>query len=142
MYKGLRSGVQPVAVKVLNEHTPKQLADFQREIHILRGLHDTNVVQFLGVCQRQVCIRVQGFWGLGHVVRMQAAVHKRCVVMSYVRKQQHISVVWCTSWGPASARCAGCRISASQGIWCRGCKQQHTLCAGPLLRVQGVGVGI
>ena len=58
VYKGLRSGVQPVAVKVLKEHTPKQLADFQREIHILRSLHDTNVVQFLGVCQRQVCIRV------------------------------------------------------------------------------------
>ena len=54
MFKGLRSGVQPVAVKVLNEHTPKQLADFQREINILRSLHDTNVVQFLGVCQRQV----------------------------------------------------------------------------------------
>ena len=51
VYKALRNGVQPVAVKVLHCPTGKQLAAFRQEISILQSLHDNNVVQFLGVCQ-------------------------------------------------------------------------------------------
>ena len=68
VFKGLRNGVQPVAVKVLNDYSPQQLASFGREIQILRSLHDTNVVQFLGVCQQQVrMLACSGFrvWSSG-----------------------------------------------------------------------------
>ena len=53
VFKAVRSGVQPVAVKVLNDASPKHLADFQREITILRGLQDSNVVQFQGLSWRE-----------------------------------------------------------------------------------------
>ena len=53
VFKAMRNGVQPVAVKVLNETSPKHLADFQREIGILRGLRDSNVVQFQGISWRE-----------------------------------------------------------------------------------------
>ena len=53
VYKAMRNGVQPVAVKVLHEASPKHLADFHREVTILRGLRDSNVVQFLGVSWRE-----------------------------------------------------------------------------------------
>ena len=49
----MRAGVQPVAVKVLRDPTEKQLSAFQREVSILQGLRDNNVVQFLGVCHSQ-----------------------------------------------------------------------------------------
>lgn len=50
VYKAMRAGVQPVAVKVLRDPTEKQLSAFAREVSILQGLRDHNVVQFLGVC--------------------------------------------------------------------------------------------
>ncbi|KAK9796974.1 hypothetical protein WJX73_004151 [Symbiochloris irregularis] len=51
VYKALRNGVQPVAVKVLRNPTEKQLTAFRNEVSILQSLRDNNVVQFLGVCQ-------------------------------------------------------------------------------------------
>lgn len=51
VYKALRGGVQPVAVKVLRDPTEKQLLAFRREVSLLQGLRDPHVVQFLGVCQ-------------------------------------------------------------------------------------------
>ena len=50
VYKALRGGVQPVAVKVLRDPTEKQLSAFKREVALLQGLRDPHIVQFLGVC--------------------------------------------------------------------------------------------
>ena len=52
VYKANRFGCQPVAVKVLREESGKQIENFQREIELLRGLRDNNIVLFLGVCQK------------------------------------------------------------------------------------------
>lgn len=51
VYKALRHGVQPVAVKVLSitgEGRQLAMADFRREIAILKGCRDVNIVQFVG----------------------------------------------------------------------------------------------
>jgi serine/threonine protein kinase len=50
VFKANRFGCQPVAVKVLREESGKQIENFQREIELLRGLRDNNIVLFLGVC--------------------------------------------------------------------------------------------
>jgi len=50
VFKANRFGCQPVAVKVLREESGKQIENFQREIVLLRGLRDNNMVMFLGVC--------------------------------------------------------------------------------------------
>lgn len=52
MYKANRFGVQPVAVKVLREDSSKQIENFKREIEMLRGLRDNNIVLFLGACKK------------------------------------------------------------------------------------------
>ncbi len=52
MYKALSHGVQPVAVKIFPTHaTPKQHAEFQREVSLLKSCRDGNIVQFLGASQ-------------------------------------------------------------------------------------------
>ncbi|KAL4421913.1 hypothetical protein ABPG77_005197 [Micractinium sp. CCAP 211/92] len=52
VYKGLRHGVQPVAVKVIptrgDPHSPAVLGEARREIAILRACRDVNIVQFVG----------------------------------------------------------------------------------------------
>ena len=52
VYKAHRFGVQPVAAKVLREESGKQIENFKREIDLLRGLRDNNIVLFLGVCKK------------------------------------------------------------------------------------------
>lgn len=52
VYRANRFGVQPVAVKALREESSKQIENFQREIELLRGLRDNNIVLFLGVCKK------------------------------------------------------------------------------------------
>lgn len=53
VYKALRSGVSEVAVKVLKEgQSERQRSEFMKEVAILKGCHDQNIVQFLGVCQK------------------------------------------------------------------------------------------
>ncbi len=52
MYRANRFGVQPVAVKVLREESSKQIENFKREIDMLRGLRDNNIVLFLGACKK------------------------------------------------------------------------------------------
>ena len=41
-----------MAVKALREESSKQIENFQREIELLRGLRDNNIVLFLGVCKK------------------------------------------------------------------------------------------
>ena len=49
VYKGLRDGVQEVAIKKLTHVDGWQLQQFQKEIDLLRALsYDKNVVQFFG----------------------------------------------------------------------------------------------
>lgn len=49
VYKGLFHGVQPVAVKVLHQREDDRRSDvFMREVTMLKGLRDRNIVQFLG----------------------------------------------------------------------------------------------
>ena len=46
----MRFGVQPVAAKIMIQDSEKHITTFQREIAMLRGLRDNNVVLFLGAC--------------------------------------------------------------------------------------------
>lgn len=51
MYKALLDGVQEVAIKVFHDvHSPVQEADILREVAILKGCRDRNIVQFYGAC--------------------------------------------------------------------------------------------
>ncbi|GAB4820308.1 hypothetical protein N2152v2_007354 [Parachlorella kessleri] len=51
VYKGLFDGVQPVAVKVVQGVSEQRMRDaFLREVLLLRGCRDRNVVQFIGAC--------------------------------------------------------------------------------------------
>lgn len=51
MYKALLNGVQEVAVKIFFDvHTAREEADILREVAILKGCRDRNVVQFYGAC--------------------------------------------------------------------------------------------
>ena len=53
VYKGVRSGVQDVAVKMLSYSNELQLQQFCLEIRLLKSLSfDRNVVQFYGACLR------------------------------------------------------------------------------------------
>lgn len=59
VFKAMRSGSQPVAVKVFpSDATEIQLADFQKEVVILKSCRDRNIVQFLGACvtDTQTCL--------------------------------------------------------------------------------------
>jgi hypothetical protein len=52
VYKALLDGVQEVAVKVFHDvHTVVQEADILREVAILKGCRDRNIVQFYGACR-------------------------------------------------------------------------------------------
>ena len=49
MYKGLRSGVQDVAIKVLTYSEELEMQQFWVEINLLKSLsYDHNIVQFYG----------------------------------------------------------------------------------------------
>ena len=51
VYKAMKDGVSPVAVKVFPSNaTDVQLEEFQREVVILKSCRDRNIVQFLGAC--------------------------------------------------------------------------------------------
>ncbi|KAK9825465.1 hypothetical protein WJX81_005752 [Elliptochloris bilobata] len=51
VYKALLNGVQEVAVKIFFDvHTAREEADILREVAILKGCRDRNVVQFYGAC--------------------------------------------------------------------------------------------
>ena len=51
MYKAIKDGVTPVAVKVFPSNaTDVQQEEFQREVVILKSCRDRNIVQFLGAC--------------------------------------------------------------------------------------------
>jgi hypothetical protein len=51
VYKALLDGVQEVAVKVFFDvHSAREEADILREVAILKGCRDRNVVQFYGAC--------------------------------------------------------------------------------------------
>ena len=51
MYKALLDGVQEVAVKIFFDvHNAREEADILREVAILKGCRDRNVVQFYGAC--------------------------------------------------------------------------------------------
>lgn len=59
VFKALRGGVQPVAVKVFPSNaTDLQMAEFQKEVVILKSCSDRNIVQFLGACvtDTQTCL--------------------------------------------------------------------------------------
>ncbi|KAL0046581.1 hypothetical protein WJX82_004436 [Trebouxia sp. C0006] len=54
VFKGLKNDVQPVAIKVLNQTDAHQLAEFAKEIQLLRKLSfDRNIVQFYGACLQE-----------------------------------------------------------------------------------------
>ena len=46
VYKALLRGVNPVAVKVLRDHSYTSRDEFGREVGLLRTLHNSNIVQF------------------------------------------------------------------------------------------------
>ena len=49
MYRGLKNGVQDVAVKVLGYSGPAQLQQFEHEIKLLKGISfDRNIIQVRG----------------------------------------------------------------------------------------------
>ena len=51
VYKAIKDGVTPVAVKVFPSNaTDVQQGEFQREVVILKSCRDRNIVQFLGAC--------------------------------------------------------------------------------------------
>lgn len=55
----MRGGTQAVAVKVFpSDATDIQMADFQKEVVILKSCRDRNIVQFLGACvtDTQTCL--------------------------------------------------------------------------------------
>lgn len=59
VFKAMRGGVQPVAVKVFpSDATDMQMAEFQKEVVILKSCRDRNIVQFLGACvtDTQTCL--------------------------------------------------------------------------------------
>eukprot|EP00884_Botryococcus_braunii_P010360 jgi/Botrbrau1/19325/Bobra.0073s0056.1 len=52
VYKALLDGVQEVAVKVFHDvHSIVEEADILREVAILKGCRDRNIVQFYGACR-------------------------------------------------------------------------------------------
>ncbi|KAK9811452.1 hypothetical protein WJX72_004105 [[Myrmecia] bisecta] len=54
VFRGLRGGVQDVAVKMLTRVDDEQLAQFRKEISILKSLSfDRNIVQFYGACLQE-----------------------------------------------------------------------------------------
>lgn len=59
VFKAIRNETQAVAVKVFPSNaTDMQMADFQKEIVILKSCRDRNIVQFLGACitETQTCL--------------------------------------------------------------------------------------
>lgn len=51
VYRGLRDGVQPVAVKIVpGMDNRSSFEDFWYEVSLLRACRDANVVQFIGAC--------------------------------------------------------------------------------------------
>ena len=59
VYKALRHGVQPVAVKVLaagSDARQLALSDFRREVAILKACRDANIVQFVVRARVRVCM--------------------------------------------------------------------------------------
>ena len=96
MYKALLDGVQEVAVKIFFDvHNAREEADILREVAILKGCRDRNVVQFYGACHEvrvpprlafraaakrsrmQSCPSTDAH-GLGHMLR--PTVHVRAVL--------------------------------------------------------------
>ncbi|DBB03232.1 TPA: hypothetical protein ACH3X3_010633 [Trebouxia sp. C0006] len=54
VFKGLKNEVQQVAIKVLNRTEANELAEFAKEIHLLRKLSfDRNIVQWYGACLQE-----------------------------------------------------------------------------------------
>lgn len=54
VFKGLKNEVQQVAIKVLNHTDANELANFAKEIHLLRKLSfDRNIVQWYGACLQE-----------------------------------------------------------------------------------------
>jgi Protein tyrosine and serine/threonine kinase len=50
VYKAVRGGVTTVAVKKMKLTSDRQREEFLKEVAILKGLRDGNIVQFLGAC--------------------------------------------------------------------------------------------
>ena len=46
VYKAMLKGVIPVAVKVLKDQSYTSREEFQREVGLLKSLHNSNIVQF------------------------------------------------------------------------------------------------
>ena len=46
VYKAMLKGVIPVAVKVLKDQSYTSREEFQREVALLKALHNSNIVQF------------------------------------------------------------------------------------------------
>ncbi|KAL3145136.1 hypothetical protein ABBQ38_001740 [Trebouxia sp. C0009 RCD-2024] len=54
VFKGLKNDVQQVAIKVIDHTDAQQLAEFAKEIELLRSLSfDANIVQFYGACLQE-----------------------------------------------------------------------------------------
>lgn len=70
VYKGVRSGVQPVAIKVLHEVNDAEAAAFAEEVELLRSLSfDGNIVQFYGAClQPESIMMVLEYMGGGDLM--------------------------------------------------------------------------
>ena len=71
VYKALRDGVQPVAVKVLGGmEAGRRRDEFIREVTLLRSCRDRNIVQFIGACIRDSeAMLVTEFMDLGDLWR-------------------------------------------------------------------------
>ncbi|KAK9804917.1 hypothetical protein WJX72_011872 [[Myrmecia] bisecta] len=86
VYKAMKDGTQPVAVKIIIDQTHKQQMDFEREINMLSCLRDRNIVQFLGVClDGDETMLVTEFMENGDLYRMISKDRERTLCW-YTRK--------------------------------------------------------
>ncbi|KAL0020996.1 hypothetical protein WJX77_005136 [Trebouxia sp. C0004] len=78
VFKGLKNDVQPVAIKLLNQTDAQQLAEFAKEIQLLRTLSfDRNIVQFYGACLQEAnTMMVLEYMEGGDLMDAIAADHK------------------------------------------------------------------
>ncbi|KAI3430353.1 hypothetical protein D9Q98_004948 [Chlorella vulgaris] len=94
VFKAMRNGVQPVAVKVIQAGAGEMQAtmsddEFAREVSILRSCRDTNILQFQGVCfhEQQGTLLVTEFMEGGNL-----AQNLRAKTVSWNRRGKKIAI--------------------------------------------------
>lgn len=96
VYLGVRSGIQDVAIKVLNKANctafAQQAGQLQREIALLRELRDRNIVQFYGACIQQDAVMLVTEYLPGGDLFHLFKDAKRSAEYKWYRKGQHVAL--------------------------------------------------